>query len=149
MRRGCRSCRRLCRAGRNYLGHADFQVGVNGVRAAVLEGHGRRDLAMVLVRIKGGDQVAVAFGDDTAPNLAGARQLAVVGVQFLVQDQEPLDLRSRQLVVLGQVGVDLVDAVGDQFQNLGPAGQVRIARIGEAAPFGPVADRFQIRRERI
>jgi hypothetical protein len=38
------------------------------------------------------DQRRVALGDEAAAHLLGAGQLAVVGVEFLVQDQEAADL---------------------------------------------------------
>ena len=38
------------------------------------------------------DQHLVLLGDEAAPHLARARQLAVVGVELLVQDQEAADL---------------------------------------------------------
>ncbi len=40
------------------------------------------------------DQRRVALGDEAAPHFLRARQFAVVGVEFLVQDQEALDLRA-------------------------------------------------------
>ena len=40
------------------------------------------------------DQRRVALGDEAAAHLLRARQLAVIGIEFLVQDQEALDLRA-------------------------------------------------------
>ncbi len=56
------------------------------------------------------DQRRVAVGDDGAAHLLRARQLAVVGVELLVQDQEAPDLRGRHLRLVGERLVQLVDA---------------------------------------
>src|SRR6266704_2390056 len=44
-------------------------------------------------RIERLDEALIALGDDPAAHLAGAGQLAVIGVELLVQDEEPADLR--------------------------------------------------------
>jgi hypothetical protein len=49
------------------------------------------------------DQHRVLLGDEVAAHLAGAGQLAVVGVEFLVQHQEAL-ICVRPVAGRGQVG---------------------------------------------
>src|SRR5690606_7032261 len=122
----------------------DAQVGGNAARAAVLElDLGLDELARTALE-QGLDQHGVFLRDEGAANLAGAGQLVVVRVQFLVQDQEAADLRGRQLRILGEIGVDLLDAIPDQGVDPVLAGQVGVAGIGQAAALGPVADRFQV-----
>src|SRR5204862_154647 len=82
----------------------------------------------------------IALGDEPAPDLARAGQLAVVGVELLVQDQEAADLAARELVVGREIGVDLLDAFADQLVDLGLLGQVGVAGVWQIASFGPVAD---------
>jgi hypothetical protein len=94
--------------------------------------------------VQGIDQHLVLVGDEAALDLAGAGHLAVVGVQLLVQHQEAAHLAARQQAVGGQVGVDLLDALADQLQHLGLAGQVGVAGVGQVAPLGPVAHRFDV-----
>jgi hypothetical protein len=90
------------------------------------------------------DQHLVLLADVAAPDLVGAGELAVVGIQFLVQHQEAADLRAGQLVVGGQVGVDLLDAVLDQGVDLGLLRQVGVAGVRQVAPLGPVAHRVEV-----
>ena len=47
----------------------------------------------------------VALGDEAAADFLRARELAVVGLEFLVQDQEALDLRARHHLVGGERAV--------------------------------------------
>ena len=75
---------------------------------------------------------------------ARARQLVVVGVEFLVQDQEAMDLRAAELGVGGEVGVDLLDAVADEFVDLAPAARSVYPPYGDVALLGPVAHRLQV-----
>ena len=51
----------------------------------------RQRVAAVVER---GDQRRISLGDEAAAHLLRPRQLAVVGVELLVQDQEALDLRA-------------------------------------------------------
>ena len=79
--------------------------------APVLELHLRLDVLLGLAGVQRVHQHLVLVVDVAALDLAGARHLAVVGVQFLVQHQEAADLAAGQAFVLRQVGVDLLHAV--------------------------------------
>ena len=68
---------------------------VDRALAAVLERHLGRDVGLLRAVVERLDQRAVALGDEAAAHLLGAGQLAVVGVELLVQDQEAADLRAR------------------------------------------------------
>ena len=54
------------------------------------------------------ENVSLTFGgvkavsDEAAADFLGARELTVVGIEFLVQDQEALDLRARHHLILRQ-----------------------------------------------
>ena len=65
--------------------------------AAVLELHLGLDVLLALAAVERVDQHLVALGDEAAADLARARQLAVVGVELLVQDQEAADLAAGEL----------------------------------------------------
>ena len=62
--------------------------------AAVLERHLGRDVGLVRAVVERLDQRRVALGDEAAADLLRAGQLAVVGVELLVQDEEAPDLRA-------------------------------------------------------
>ena len=62
-------------------------------RAAVLELDERLDVLDRRARVERVDQHRVFFGDEAAAHLARARQLVVVGIELLVQDQEAVHLR--------------------------------------------------------
>src|SRR5882672_8387639 len=55
---------------------------------AVLQRHNRIDADLRPALVDRLDDVAVLFGDHAAADLARARQLTVVGVEFLVEEQE-------------------------------------------------------------
>ena len=52
------------------------------------------------------DQRQVFVGNEAAPDLVGAGQLTIVGVQLFVQDQETGHLAAGQHAVFGQIGID-------------------------------------------
>ena len=74
------------------------------------------------------DQRRVLLADEAAAHLARARELVVVGVELLVQDQEAVDLRVGELGLAREVGVHLLDAVADQLVHLGAARRGRCSR---------------------
>ena len=85
-----------------------------------------------------------------AAHLLGARQFAVVGVEFLGQDQEPPDLRARHGGLLGQRSIDRVDVLLDQRGDAFVSGELLIGGVGNAVALGPVADRgeFDVEHDR-
>ena len=52
-----------------------------------------------------------------APHLARPGQFIIVRVEFLVQDQETMDLRIGHHAVIDQIGIDLLDALANQFRE--------------------------------
>ena len=95
--RCCRRCRSRSIRPRPAMGSvaarhvADRHLGVDPTGAAVLEGHLGRHRDRALVRVEGLDQRPVALVDHAAAHLAGPGQLAVVGVQLLVEQEKAAD----------------------------------------------------------
>src|SRR5678815_3167631 len=126
------------------LGVDDLQGRGDLADATVLEADRGFDELLGLARIQRVDQHVIAFADEAAPDLRRARQLAVVGVELLVQDQEPADLAAGELVVGREVGIDLLHAVADELAHLLLLREVGVAAVGEVALLGPVAHRLQV-----
>src|SRR5438552_1137905 len=106
-----RAAQRLDGGGdRRGLGVADLEVGLERSLASVLEGHLRRDLCALAAGIERVDQRLEPLADEAPAHLARARELAVIGVELLVQDQETMDLRARERRLLRQVAIHLLDA---------------------------------------
>ena len=70
----------------------DLDVGREHAGTAVLEGDLGFDVLAVEIGVERVDQYFVTLADRAAANLARTRQLAVVGVELLVQDEEPVNL---------------------------------------------------------
>src|SRR5258708_268134 len=100
-----RASRRFPRRGGDTVGLRlhDFQIRRYRTSAAVLEAHLGLDEAARLVRVEGIDQHGVFFADVSAAHLARARELAVVGVELLLQYEEAVDLRVAERGVGGKV----------------------------------------------
>src|SRR5258708_3967882 len=98
----------------NGLRRADPEVGLQHALAAVLKGDLGLDMRAVAPAIERLDQRLVALADEAPPHLAGARQLAVVGIELLVQDEEAVDLREGERRLASEIRVDLLDALADQ-----------------------------------
>ena len=84
----------------------DPQRGADALGGAVLEADHGIDGNVALAAVDRVDDVGVFLVDDAAADLSGAGQFAVVGVEFLVEQQEAGDaLRRRQR---GVDGLDLL-----------------------------------------
>src|SRR5258706_328418 len=117
----------------------DSQVGRHRTRAAVLEAHLRLDEAARLVRIQGIDQHGVFLGDVAAAHLARARELAVVGVELLLQYEETVDLRVAQRRVGGKVAGHLFHAFAHQLVDRPPRAAVPKTSPASKSPTSPPA----------
>src|SRR5579859_7090517 len=82
----------------------------NALGGAVLEADHRVDRYRALSPIDGVDDVGVFFVDDATADLARARELAVVGVELLVEQQ-----KSGNALRRWQRGVDGLDLVLQQL----------------------------------
>ncbi len=88
--------RRALRVGRRMDRHVDDLGRADELAlAAVLVGDLGRDRGLGGAVVEALDQRRVALGDEAAAHLLRARQLAVVGVELLGQDEKALDLRAR------------------------------------------------------
>src|SRR5436190_6301917 len=100
---------------RQHLRIFDAQIGGDESRATILELDQRLDVLDVASGVQRVDQHRVFLGDEAPAHLARARQLVVVRVEFLVQDQEPLHLGIGETRLGGELGIDLLDAAADQL----------------------------------
>src|SRR6185437_9828188 len=129
---------------REHLRVGDHDVGGDDAAAPVLELHLGLDVLDLARGVQRVDQRAVLLGDEPAADLARARQLVVVRIELLVQEQKAAHLGVGEAGFAGEFGVDLLDAVADQRVHLGLCGEIAVARVSESAPLGPVADRSDI-----
>src|SRR2546429_979154 len=83
-----------------------LQVRGNRADAPIFVLHLCLDVHAVRALVQGVHQRAISLPNVAAPHLARARQLAVVGVELLVQDEEAADLGVGDLGLGRQVGVD-------------------------------------------
>src|SRR5690606_35302257 len=134
----------LRRRGCERLRVADFQVGREGPGAPVLVAHLRLYVNRIAPRIERLHERSVLLADEPAPHLPRAGELAVVGVEFLVQDEEPVDLRVGELRVLRQIGVNALHALAHELVDLRLGGEVGVAGVGQVAPLGPVPHRLGV-----
>src|SRR5437773_1171663 len=100
----------------------DLDPRLDGGLPAVLVGDGRGQLDLVLARVERVDHRSVFLGDEAPPHLARARDLGVVGLQVLGEEEEALDARG-----LGQRRVPPGDLLADQLADLGLLAQVHVA----------------------
>src|SRR5262249_5807248 len=90
------------------------------------------------------DELRVLLGDETAAHLPRAGQLSVVGVELLVENQEPANLRAGELRIGREIPVRLLDAVLNEVRDRVLSGEVRVAAVGEITPLGPIAHGRQV-----
>ncbi len=112
--------------------------------AAVLERDLRRDVGLRRAVVERLDEGRVALGDEAAAHLLGARQLTVVGVELLVEDEEALDLRAAHARLGCQRPVHLVNVLLDHGVDERMAGEFLVGGVGDAVALGPVADRHEV-----
>src|SRR5580765_234476 len=126
------------------FGLGNAQVGRDHPGAPVLETHLRLDVAVRAAGIQGVDQRAVLLADVAPAHLARTRQLAVVGVELLVKDEEAPDLRTAEGRIAGEVAVDRLDATAQKVVHGGLRSEVDVPGVRQAALLGPVADRLHV-----
>src|SRR6185503_11215218 len=86
----------------------------HGGALAVLVGHFGGDLGLARAAVQRLDDRRVLLGDDAPAQLAGARDLGVVGVEILGEQQESAHARRAE-----QALVALLDFGADQAAHLG------------------------------
>src|SRR5689334_2548022 len=109
---GSRCCLRRfpCGSSGENLRRGDREIGSDHAAAPVLELDLGLDVLHVLAVVKGVDQHGVFFRDERAPHLARARELVVVGIELLVQDEEAMDLGRCERTLARKLGVHLLHA---------------------------------------
>src|SRR6185369_3162079 len=86
------SCRGLLEG--EGLSVSDSDVRRHYAASAILELHRCLDVLLLKSAVESVDQHCVLLVDEAPPYLVGSRQLIIVGVEFLVQDQVAADLAS-------------------------------------------------------
>src|SRR3989304_1316539 len=124
---------------RRLLHILDLDARLDRRLAAVLVCDRRRQLYLIPAGVEGVDDRCVLLGDEAAPDLARARDLGVIGLQVLREQEEAPDLRG-----VGEGPVALLDLLSDERPDLGLLAQVRVARVRDPAPLYPVPDRVQV-----
>ena len=135
----------LAAAGGKVFASRIFRSAEIDAGAPVLVAHLRLDVHHLLAAVERVHQRGVLLADVAAAHLARAGQLAVVGVELLVQDQEAMDLR---------VGESPAPAARSAFTfsmhsrtsvvDLVARGEVDVARVGQVALLRPVAHRLHV-----
>ena len=108
--------------------------------AAVLERHLGRDVGLAGAPVECVDQGRVALGDEAAAHLLGAGDLAVVGIELLVQDEKAPDLRTRHRLLLGERAVHLRHVLRQHVVDLRVAGQFLVRAVDDIVALRPIAD---------
>src|SRR3990170_2472416 len=124
---------------RRLLHILDLDARLDRRLAAVLVGDRRRQLYLIPAGVEGVDDRRVLLGDEAAADLARARDLGVIGLQVLREQEEAPDLRG-----VGEGPVALLDLLSDERPDLGLLAQVRVARVRDPAPLYPVPDRVKV-----
>src|SRR5450755_917773 len=99
----------------------DPKRGADALGGAVLETDLGIDRNVALAAIDRVDDAGVFFVDDAAADFSGAGEFAVVGVEFLVEQQEPGNALRRR-----QRGVDGFNLLAQQRVHFGPRGEVGV-----------------------
>src|SRR5574343_572461 len=102
----------------------DLEVGGYLAATPILELDLGFDVLVALARIEGIDQHLVFFRDEIAAHLASMGQLVIIGVQFLVQDEEAMDLRVGNHAVVSQGCIHFLDSGLDNFHHLSLACEI-------------------------
>src|SRR6266496_2112228 len=139
-----RSCRFLHRRHRHRPHVADFDAGREHTLAAVLERHLGGNVGLARTVIERRDQRRITLGDETAAHLLGARDFAVVGVEFLMQNEKTPNLRPRHGLLLRQRAIHLLHMLCEHVVDPWMPRQLLIGAIDDIVALGPVSDRDEV-----
>src|SRR5215469_7518247 len=139
-----RSCRFLHRRHRHRVHVADFDAGREHALAAVLERHLGGNVGLARTVIERRDQRRITLGDETAADLLGARDFAVVGVEFFMQNEKAPNLRPRHGALLRQRAVHLLYVLREHVVDPRMPRQLLIGAIDDIAALRLVSDRGEV-----
>src|SRR5262249_49226126 len=139
-----RSCCFLHRRHRHRLHVADFDAGGEHALAAVLERHLGGNVGLARPAVERCDQRRITLGDETAADLLRARDLAVVGVEFFMQNEKTPNLRPGHGLLLRQRAVPLLHMLREHLVDSGMPGQLLVGAIDDIVALGPVSDRGEV-----
>src|SRR5215468_1245741 len=142
--RSCRSCRFLHRRRRHSPRVADFDASGEHALAAVLERYLGGNVGLARAVVERRDQRRITFRDETTAHLLGARDFAVVGIEFLMQNEKASNLRPRHGLLLRQRAVHLLHMFGEHVVDLRMRRQLLIGAIDDIVALGPVSDRSEV-----
>src|SRR5579885_1058784 len=120
---------------------ADFDPRLDHPFATILEGDLGGDVGFRRAAVQRLDQGRVALGDEAAADLLRTCKLAVVSVEFLVQDEETLDLCAHHHLVGGQRLVHFRDVLLDHVVDERMLRELLIGGVHNVIAFGPATDR--------
>ena len=110
--------------------------GADALGGAILEADYGIDRDIALAAVDRVDDIGVFFVDDAAADLSGAGQFAVIGVEFLVEQQEAGNALRRR-----QCRVDALDFLAQQRIDLGARGEVSV---GSEKKYGFFSAHFEM-----
>src|SRR5262245_37872338 len=123
---------------------ADFDACGEHALAAVLERHLGGNVGLACTAIERRDQRRITLGDETAADLLRARDLAVVGVEFFMQNEKTPNLRPRHGLLLRQRAVHLLYMLREHVVDARMPGQLLVGAIDDIVALGPVSDRGEV-----
>src|SRR5919201_1866506 len=94
----------------------------------------RLDEDLVALAVETRDELRIPLLDESAPHLAGTRELEVIRVQLLVEEDEPADPRGAR-----QVPVDAFDVPRDELVDGRLLREVGVSRVSDLPRLGPLA----------
>jgi hypothetical protein len=92
----------------------DDEIGSHLALPPVLELDRSFDELAVPAAVQRIDQYRIFLGDEVTAHLARARQFVIIGIEFLVQDQETMNLRIGESPLAHQFAIDLFDTFLNQ-----------------------------------
>src|SRR5262245_6143330 len=142
--RSCRSCRLLHRRHRHRVHVADFDASGEHALATVLERYLGGNVGLARAVVERRDQRRITFRDETTAHLLGARDFAVVGIEFLMQNEKASNLRPRHGLLLRQRAVHLLHMFREHVVDPRMRRQLLIGAIDDVVALGPVCDRGEV-----
>src|SRR5215470_14797054 len=143
--RGYCSAQHLGNCYRYFWSHVtDQQLCLERAAPSVLKDHLGLDRHAVIRAIQGLNERRVFLSYKAASDFPGTGQLAIIRVEFFMQDEKAADLGPRHLWVVCQTRVHTRNFLLDEIVDLWPSGKISIARVGQSMALGPVTYRPEV-----